>query len=247
MSTFSAGCCRFRCAARLQERSPSRSRRWRELPGIERVPARGQAVLTFRRRAPTRRRGALLRSSTRLTRPGPRRPSSSSASRSPKPRTWSPRSLAVATRSGSTGSGTSATTESQPRSQSPTSRRATPRSRRRRIPPLASTAPLRKALRGWRRGLPPPRPRGRLLVDLGPRLGAPAGRAHRPPGEPRPRRRGDRPAPRLGPLRGATERRPRRRGRSRRSPRALPALEPRPGHPRRCLRRALAQQPKSVA
>jgi peptidoglycan/xylan/chitin deacetylase (PgdA/CDA1 family) len=35
----------LRCA--LQERSPSRARRWRELPGIERVPARGQAVLTF--------------------------------------------------------------------------------------------------------------------------------------------------------------------------------------------------------
>jgi peptidoglycan-N-acetylglucosamine deacetylase len=35
----------LRCA--LQERSPSRSRRWRELPGIERVAARGQAVLTF--------------------------------------------------------------------------------------------------------------------------------------------------------------------------------------------------------
>jgi peptidoglycan/xylan/chitin deacetylase (PgdA/CDA1 family) len=35
----------LRCA--LQERSPSRARRWRELPGIERVEARGQAVLTF--------------------------------------------------------------------------------------------------------------------------------------------------------------------------------------------------------
>jgi peptidoglycan/xylan/chitin deacetylase (PgdA/CDA1 family) len=35
----------LRCA--LQERSPSRSRRWRELPGIERVAATGQAVLTF--------------------------------------------------------------------------------------------------------------------------------------------------------------------------------------------------------
>jgi peptidoglycan/xylan/chitin deacetylase (PgdA/CDA1 family) len=35
----------LRCA--LQERSPSRSRRWRELSGIERVPAVGQAVLTF--------------------------------------------------------------------------------------------------------------------------------------------------------------------------------------------------------
>jgi peptidoglycan/xylan/chitin deacetylase (PgdA/CDA1 family) len=35
----------LRCA--LQERSPSRSRRWRELPGIERVQATGQAVLTF--------------------------------------------------------------------------------------------------------------------------------------------------------------------------------------------------------
>lgn len=35
----------LRCA--LQERSPSRSRRWRELPGVERVPARGQAALTF--------------------------------------------------------------------------------------------------------------------------------------------------------------------------------------------------------
>lgn len=35
----------LRCA--LQERSPSRSRRWRETPGIERVPAEGQAVLTF--------------------------------------------------------------------------------------------------------------------------------------------------------------------------------------------------------
>jgi peptidoglycan-N-acetylglucosamine deacetylase len=35
----------LRCA--LQERSPSRSRRWRENPGIERVPATGQAVLTF--------------------------------------------------------------------------------------------------------------------------------------------------------------------------------------------------------
>jgi len=35
----------LRCA--LQERSPSRSRRWRELPGVERVPATGQAVLTF--------------------------------------------------------------------------------------------------------------------------------------------------------------------------------------------------------
>jgi peptidoglycan/xylan/chitin deacetylase (PgdA/CDA1 family) len=35
----------LRCA--LQERSPSRSRRWREMPGIERVPAKGQAVLTF--------------------------------------------------------------------------------------------------------------------------------------------------------------------------------------------------------
>jgi peptidoglycan/xylan/chitin deacetylase (PgdA/CDA1 family) len=34
-----------RCA--LQERSPSRARRWRELPGIERVEPRGQAVLTF--------------------------------------------------------------------------------------------------------------------------------------------------------------------------------------------------------
>jgi peptidoglycan-N-acetylglucosamine deacetylase len=35
----------LRCA--LQERSPSRARRWRELPGVERVPATGQAVLTF--------------------------------------------------------------------------------------------------------------------------------------------------------------------------------------------------------
>lgn len=35
----------LRCA--LQEHSPGRARRWRELPGIERVPARGQAVLTF--------------------------------------------------------------------------------------------------------------------------------------------------------------------------------------------------------
>ena len=35
----------LRCA--LQERSPSRARRWRELPGVERVPAMGQAVLTF--------------------------------------------------------------------------------------------------------------------------------------------------------------------------------------------------------
>lgn len=35
----------LRCA--LQERSPSRSRRWRELPGIERVAPGGRAVLTF--------------------------------------------------------------------------------------------------------------------------------------------------------------------------------------------------------
>lgn len=35
----------LRCA--LQEHSPSRSRRWRELPGVERVAADGQAVLTF--------------------------------------------------------------------------------------------------------------------------------------------------------------------------------------------------------
>jgi peptidoglycan/xylan/chitin deacetylase (PgdA/CDA1 family) len=35
----------LRCA--LQERSPSRSRRWREMPGVERVPATGQATLTF--------------------------------------------------------------------------------------------------------------------------------------------------------------------------------------------------------
>jgi peptidoglycan/xylan/chitin deacetylase (PgdA/CDA1 family) len=35
----------LRCA--LQERSPSRSRRWRELPGVERVAPSGQAVLTF--------------------------------------------------------------------------------------------------------------------------------------------------------------------------------------------------------
>lgn len=35
----------LRCA--LQERSPSRSRRWRELPGLERVAADGRAVLTF--------------------------------------------------------------------------------------------------------------------------------------------------------------------------------------------------------
>ncbi len=35
----------LRCA--LQERSPSRAKRWRELPGIERVEPRGQAVLTF--------------------------------------------------------------------------------------------------------------------------------------------------------------------------------------------------------
>lgn len=35
----------LRCA--LQERSLSRSRRWREMPGVERVPAAGQAVLTF--------------------------------------------------------------------------------------------------------------------------------------------------------------------------------------------------------
>jgi peptidoglycan-N-acetylglucosamine deacetylase len=35
----------LRCA--LQERSPSRARRWRELPGIERVGKAGQAVLTF--------------------------------------------------------------------------------------------------------------------------------------------------------------------------------------------------------
>jgi peptidoglycan/xylan/chitin deacetylase (PgdA/CDA1 family) len=34
-----------RCA--LQERSPGRARRWRELPGLERVPAGGRAVLTF--------------------------------------------------------------------------------------------------------------------------------------------------------------------------------------------------------
>jgi peptidoglycan/xylan/chitin deacetylase (PgdA/CDA1 family) len=34
-----------RCA--LQERSPSRTRRWRELPGIERVAPGGRAVLTF--------------------------------------------------------------------------------------------------------------------------------------------------------------------------------------------------------
>lgn len=35
----------LRCA--LQEHSRGRARRWRELPGIGRVPARGQAVLTF--------------------------------------------------------------------------------------------------------------------------------------------------------------------------------------------------------
>ncbi len=35
----------MRCA--LQERSPGRARRWHELPGLERVPATGQAVLTF--------------------------------------------------------------------------------------------------------------------------------------------------------------------------------------------------------
>lgn len=35
----------LRCA--LQERSPGRGKRWRERPGIERVQARGQAVLTF--------------------------------------------------------------------------------------------------------------------------------------------------------------------------------------------------------
>lgn len=35
----------LRCA--LQERSPSRSRRWRELPGIERVTLGKRAVLTF--------------------------------------------------------------------------------------------------------------------------------------------------------------------------------------------------------
>lgn len=35
----------LRCA--LQEHSPSRARRWREMPGVERVPATGQAVLTF--------------------------------------------------------------------------------------------------------------------------------------------------------------------------------------------------------
>lgn len=35
----------LRCA--LQERSPGRARRWREQPGIERVSAAGQAVLTF--------------------------------------------------------------------------------------------------------------------------------------------------------------------------------------------------------
>lgn len=35
----------LRCA--LQERSPSRTRRWHELPGIEQVGRTGQAVLTF--------------------------------------------------------------------------------------------------------------------------------------------------------------------------------------------------------
>ncbi len=35
----------LRCA--LQERSPSRARRWRELPGIERTTLGGKAVLTF--------------------------------------------------------------------------------------------------------------------------------------------------------------------------------------------------------
>ncbi len=35
----------LRCA--LQERSPGRARRWRELPGIERVAPAGRAVLTF--------------------------------------------------------------------------------------------------------------------------------------------------------------------------------------------------------
>lgn len=35
----------LRCA--LQEHSPSRARRWRELPGIERAAAGGKAVLTF--------------------------------------------------------------------------------------------------------------------------------------------------------------------------------------------------------
>jgi peptidoglycan-N-acetylglucosamine deacetylase len=35
----------LRCA--LQERSPNRTRRWRELPGVERVPAGRRAVLTF--------------------------------------------------------------------------------------------------------------------------------------------------------------------------------------------------------
>jgi len=35
----------LRCS--LQERSPGRARRWREVPGIERVEARNQAVLTF--------------------------------------------------------------------------------------------------------------------------------------------------------------------------------------------------------
>jgi peptidoglycan-N-acetylglucosamine deacetylase len=35
----------LRCA--LQERSPGRARRWREMPGIERVAAGGHAVLTF--------------------------------------------------------------------------------------------------------------------------------------------------------------------------------------------------------
>jgi peptidoglycan/xylan/chitin deacetylase (PgdA/CDA1 family) len=35
----------LRCA--LQERSPSRGRRWRELPGVERAAPSGRAVLTF--------------------------------------------------------------------------------------------------------------------------------------------------------------------------------------------------------
>ena len=175
----------------------------------------------------------------------PRRPSSSSASRCEAAPDCSPRSSPAATRSASTASGTFATTGSGRRSRSRTSRPATRRSPRRCSDAALLPPALRKAHAGRRRGLPPPRPRGRLLVNLGLGLGAAAGeriarRVNRDldDGCHRPAARSARYAVRPSAARD-------RRAQSRRS-RGAPPSRPRSGHPRRRLRRAVAATERSA-
>ena len=222
----------LRCA--LQERSPSRGRRWREMPGVERVEARGQAVLTFDD-GPDASPGATEAALEALDAAGAKATFFLVGEQILATPELASEIVARGHEVGVHGQ-RHFRHDRVPAEESvadieagyDTVVAATGISPRFYRPPYGKLSP------GGRRGLPPARPRGRLLVDLGPRLGAAAERAHRPPGEPRPRRRRDRPASRFVSLRGAAERGADCGAIAPIAARAADA-RPEPGHPRRRL------------